>query len=66
MIGNFVRKVFGEEQIDFVMVLVYFGLELNKKILFFFGGSLGVQLINEVFVVNVDLMKKYFEVQLLW
>ncbi|NRB53575.1 MAG: undecaprenyldiphospho-muramoylpentapeptide beta-N-acetylglucosaminyltransferase [Saprospiraceae bacterium] len=66
MTGNPVRKVFGEEKMDQAAALAHFGLELNKKTLFSFGGSLGAQSINEALAANADLMKKHPEVQLLW
>lgn len=40
----------------------YFGFDLVKFILFVLGGSLGVWLINEVMVVNVEVLKVWLDV----
>ena len=46
--------------------LKHFGLDLNKKTILLFGGSLGARTLNDSMATNKDLLEKNQNVQVLW
>lgn len=46
--------------------LKHFGLDLNKKTILLFGGSLGARTLNDSMAANKDLLEKNQNVQVLW
>lgn len=65
-IGNLVRVQLQDFWVIREEGVKYFGFDLVKFILFVLGGSLGVWLINEVMVVNVEVLKVWLDVQVFW
>ena len=46
--------------------LKHFGLDLNRKTILLFGGSLGARTLNDSMAANKDLLEKNQNVQVLW
>lgn len=44
----------------------YFNLNINKKTIFVFGGSLGARSINQALAANADLLAQNPDIQVLW
>ena len=64
--GNPVRKDILDWTVTKEEALRHFGLDVDKKTIFIFGGSLGAQSINEAVAANVELLSQNPQVQVLW
>ncbi|MBK7872723.1 MAG: undecaprenyldiphospho-muramoylpentapeptide beta-N-acetylglucosaminyltransferase [Saprospiraceae bacterium] len=64
--GNPVRKDLVDIQAMRGEALQYFMLDLNKKTLIIFGGSLGARTLNQAMAASTEWLQKRPDVQVLW
>ncbi len=64
--GNPVRKDLVNIQTTREEALQYFALDLNKKTLIIFGGSLGARTLNQAMAASTDALRERADIQVLW
>ena len=64
--GNPVRKDLVESKGSKAEGLTHFGMDLNKKTIFVFGGSLGAKSINQAIAANAALLRSNENIQVYW
>jgi len=64
--GNPVRKEIYQNNISTSEARATLGLDVNKKTILVFGGSLGARALNEAIVNGAELLRQHPEINLIW